>query len=55
MKSNIPNKYSIDKPIEHRTYLINGKIGTWNGDVVDVVSTLFTIALTFFLFQRNPL
>ena len=42
MKYNIPNKYSIDKPIEHRTYLINGKIGTWNGDVVDVVSTLFT-------------
>jgi glyceraldehyde-3-phosphate dehydrogenase (NADP+) len=42
MKSNIPNKYSIDKPIEHRTFLINGKIGTWNGDVVDVVSTLFT-------------
>ena len=42
MKSNIPNKYSIDKPIKHRTFLINGKIGTWNGDVVDVVSTLFT-------------
>ena len=28
MKSNIPNKYSIDNLIEHRTFLINGKIGT---------------------------
>ena len=42
MKSNIPNKYSINTPIEHKTYLINGKIGIWKGDVVDVVSTLFT-------------
>ena len=42
MKSNIPNKYSINTPIEHNTFLINGKIGIWKGDMVNVVSTLFT-------------
>ena len=43
MKSNIPNKYSIDThQLNIDTFLINGKIGIWKGDVVNVVSTLFT-------------
>ena len=42
MKKDIPKKYSIDDLIEHKTYLINGKIGIWKCDFVDVYSTLFT-------------
>ena len=41
MRKDIPNKYRFNKIINHKTFLINGKISTWKGDFVDVNSTLF--------------
>ena len=40
MNQNIPTKYAIDSPIHHDTYLIDGKIGKWNGEFTEVISTL---------------
>ena len=41
MKHKIPEKYKIIDPIKHDTFLIDGKIGNWDGDFTDVISTLF--------------
>ena len=40
MNQNIPTKYALDSPIHHDTYLIDGKIGKWNGKFTEVISTL---------------
>jgi len=40
MNQNIPEKYRLNYPIHHDTYLIDGKIGEWNGEFTEVISTL---------------
>ncbi len=40
MNQNIPEKYRLNYPIHHDTYLIDGKIGKWNGEFTEVISTL---------------
>ncbi len=40
MNQNIPTKYALDSSIHHDTYLIDGKIGKWNGEFTEVISTL---------------
>ena len=40
MNQNIPEKYTLNSPIRHDTYLIDGKIGKWNGEFTEVISTL---------------
>ena len=40
MNQNIPTKYALNSPIHHDTYLIDGKIGKWNGEFTEVISTL---------------
>ena len=40
MNQNIPTKYALNSPIHHDTYLIDGKIGKWNGKFTEVISTL---------------
>ena len=40
MNQNIPTKYALESPIHHDTYLIDGKIGKWNGEFTEVISTL---------------
>ena len=40
MNQNIPEKYRLNSPIHHETYLIDGKIGKWNGEFTEVISTL---------------
>ena len=40
MNQNIPEKYRLNSPIHHDTYLIDGKIGKWNGEYTEVISTL---------------
>ena len=40
MNQNIPEKYRLNSPINHDTYLIDGKIGKWNGEFTKVISTL---------------
>tara|TARA_B100000945_G_C20423774_1_gene619319 strand:+ start:284 stop:1867 length:1584 start_codon:yes stop_codon:yes gene_type:complete len=40
MNQNIPEKYALNSPIHHDTYLIDGKIGKWNGEFTEVISTL---------------
>ena len=40
MNQNIPEKYRLNSPIHHDTYLIDGKIGKWNGEFTEVISTL---------------
>ena len=40
MNQNIPEKYRLNFPIHHDTYLIDGKIGKWNGEFTEVISTL---------------
>ena len=42
MNQNIPEKYTLNSPIHHDTYLIDGKIGKWNGEFTEVISTLLT-------------
>ena len=42
MNQNIPEKYRLNFPIHHDTYLIDGKIGKWNGEFTEVISTLLT-------------
>ena len=42
MKINIPEKFQLKLPIHHDTFLIDGKIGNWNGEFTEVVSTLFS-------------
>jgi len=38
----IPEQFKIKEQIIHNTYLINGEISIWDGDFVDVYSTLLT-------------
>ena len=38
----IPEQFKIKEQVIHNTYLINGEISTWDGDFVDVYSTLLT-------------
>ena len=40
MNQNIPKKYTLNSPIHHDTYLIDGKINKWKGEFTDVISTL---------------
>lgn len=40
MNQNIPENYRLNSPIHHDTYLIDGKIGKWNGEFTEVISTL---------------
>ena len=40
MNQNIPEKYRLNFPTHHDTYLIDGKIGKWNGEFTEVISTL---------------
>ena len=40
MNQNIPEKYRLNSHIHHDTYLIDGKIGKWNGEFTEVISTL---------------
>ena len=42
MEKNIPKKFQLDLPIHHDTFLIDGKIGKWNGEFTTVISTLFS-------------
>ena len=35
MKTNIPEKFQLKLPIHHDTFLIDGKIGNWNGEFTD--------------------
>ncbi len=42
MERNIPKKFQLDLPIHHDTFLIDGKIGKWNGEFTTVISTLFS-------------
>ena len=37
----IPKKFQINEPIAHTEFLINGKIGKWEGRTTKVISTLF--------------
>ena len=34
MNQNIPEKYRLNSHIHHDTYLIDGKIGKWNGELL---------------------
>ena len=38
--NNIPQEYKIDQTIDHKEYLINGKIKKWKGKQAKVISTL---------------
>ncbi len=38
----IPEKYNIKSPIKHDTFLINGKIGHWDGEMTEVISTILS-------------
>ena len=38
----IPEQFKIKEQVIHNTYLINGEISTWDGDFVNVYSTLLT-------------
>ena len=32
MLHSVPSEYNIEEPIKHKTFLIDGKIGNWNGE-----------------------
>lgn len=36
----IPDPYKIDKQIHQKTYLVNGELKAWDGDVTEVFSTI---------------
>ena len=42
MNNLIPDNYNIKTPINHDTFLINGKIGYWKGESTNVISTLLS-------------
>tara|TARA_B100001996_G_scaffold338353_1_gene290758 strand:+ start:934 stop:2517 length:1584 start_codon:yes stop_codon:yes gene_type:complete len=44
MKQSVPEDYKINFPINHNTFLIDGKIGKWDGEFTEVISTLFSNA-----------
>ena len=41
LPTDIPDQFKVD-PIEQRTYLIDGKMHNWNGEVADVFSSIHT-------------
>ena len=38
----VPREFDIKKPIKHKTFLINGKIGSWKGEYSEVKSTMLS-------------
>ena len=40
--SSIPKEYAIDQTIAHTNYLIDGQIGTWDGNTAEVYSSIQT-------------
>ena len=42
MNKTVPKNFSLDLPIHHDTYLINGKIDNWKGEFTNVISTLMS-------------
>ena len=40
--SSIPKEYAIDQTIAHTNYLIDGQIGTWDGNSAEVYSSIQT-------------
>ena len=38
----IPQAFAIDKPFDHRAFLIGGKLGQWEGDTASVYSSIPT-------------
>jgi glyceraldehyde-3-phosphate dehydrogenase (NADP+) len=40
-KSNIPERYNLNSPVEQSEYLINGEIFQWEGDYQNVYSPIF--------------
>ena len=40
--SSIPKEYAIDQTIAHTNYLIDGQIGTWDGNFAEVYSSIQT-------------
>lgn len=40
VEEKIPKAYQIKEPLHHRTYLVHGKIKTWNGPTAEVYSTI---------------
>jgi len=42
MNKTIPKNFSLDLPIHHETYLINGEISNWKGEFTNVISTLMS-------------
>ena len=42
MLHSVPSEYNIEEPIKHKTFLIDGKIGNWNGEYSEVKSTILS-------------
>ena len=38
----VPPEFDIKEPIKHKTFLINGKIGSWKGEFSEVNSTILS-------------
>ena len=38
----VPHEFDIKEPIKHKTFLINGKIGSWKGEYSEVKSTILS-------------
>ena len=38
----VPREFDIKEPIKHKTFLINGKIGSWKGEYSEVKSTILS-------------
>ena len=42
MLHSVPPEFDIKEPINHKTYLIDGKIGKWDGEYSEVKSTILS-------------
>lgn len=42
MLHQVPSEFDIIEPIKHKTFLINGKIGSWKGEYSEVKSTILS-------------
>lgn len=40
--SNIPEEFKIQSPFNHKTYLVDGKLEIWNGEMTEVYSTIYS-------------
>ena len=38
----VPHEFDIKEPIKHKTFLINGKVGSWKGEYSEVKSTILS-------------